>query len=62
MQHYLIGGAIALLGIAGWAVLADRRRANRANPDRVGWISWPLVLVLALIGALMFAILAIGGG
>ncbi len=45
------------LGAAGWAALGllaiwgDRRRHARADLDRVGWVPWPLVLIVAMIGA-----------
>lgn len=54
-----IGLGVLCLAIGGWASWMDRRRQNRANPDRVGIVSWPLVLVLALTGAAIMALLAI---
>ncbi|WP_298019878.1 hypothetical protein [uncultured Parasphingopyxis sp.] len=50
---------IGFLLAAAWASWMDRRRQNRANPDRVGIVSWPLILVLALTGAAIMALLAI---
>ena len=47
----------ALLALA--AGLADRRRARRTDLDRVGWAPWPLLLILALILAALFAALAL---
>jgi hypothetical protein len=52
----LTGGAAALAGIAAFA---DRRRARRADLDRIGWIPWPLVMLLALITAAVGAALAL---
>ena len=46
---------IVIAGFAGWM---DRRRNNRNHLDRVGWVNWPLVMILALIGAVMLGILA----
>lgn len=58
MVHLFAAAAIGMLALAGWAAWMDRRRMNRSDIDRVGWVSWPLVLVLALTGALLMAILA----
>jgi hypothetical protein len=57
MEHY-VAAAVALLAVAAWAGWMDRRRHNRDDLDRVGWVNWPLVMVLALVGAMMMAILA----
>ena len=46
---------LCCLAIVGWASWMDRRRQRRTNPDRVGIVSWPLVLVLALTGAAVMA-------
>lgn len=43
--------ATAFALLAGVAILADRRRERRADLDRVGWVPWPLVLIVALLGA-----------
>ncbi|MFM9852578.1 MAG: hypothetical protein ACKVOJ_07230 [Sphingomonadaceae bacterium] len=47
------------LGIAGTATLADRRRARRSDPDAVGFMPWPLILILSMILALMCAAIAL---
>ena len=50
---------------AGWVALglfsvwAERRRNRRTDPDRVGWVPWPLVLIVALIGAALSVALAL---
>ena len=44
-----------LVALAIFAGLADRARARRRNPDRVGMVSWPTVQVLALIAAAILA-------
>jgi hypothetical protein len=40
-----VAGAVALA-----AGLADHRRRRRADLDRIGWVDWPTVQMLALIG------------
>ncbi|MFN2258912.1 MAG: hypothetical protein ABR601_03640 [Parasphingopyxis sp.] len=57
MENYLYAGLGLLLGLAATAAIMDRRRNNRDELDRVGWVNWPLVLVLALIGAMMCVML-----
>ncbi len=32
------------------AGLGERRRRRRLDPDSVGWVDWPTVQMLALIG------------
>jgi hypothetical protein len=50
------GMALAVAVIAG---LADRRRNNRKNLEAVGFMPWPLILILSLIIAATFATLAL---
>ena len=51
--------ALAVAVIAG---LADRRRNNRKNLEAVGFMPWPLILILSLIIAATFATLALKAG
>ncbi|MFM7028654.1 MAG: hypothetical protein ACKOXK_08280 [Chakrabartia sp.] len=47
------GIAVALGLFAAWA---DRRRARRTNLDDVGFMPWPLIMILALlVGAICAA-------
>ena len=49
-------GAAALTLVA---VIADRRRMRRRDLDRVGWAPWPLIQLVAMIGAMVAAALAL---
>ena len=62
MQELLWSGCAAALAVAGIATWGDRRRARRSDPDDVGFMPWPLVLVLAMIVAAAFAALALKAG
>lgn len=48
------GAGLALL-LAVVAGLADRRRARRADPDRVGWVDWRALQFVGLAAFLIFA-------
>lgn len=50
------GVAVALI-----AALADRRRAGRQDLDQVGWVPWPLVLVVSMMVAAICAAFALRG-
>lgn len=54
---WAIAGACLLLAAA--AILADRRRERRRDLDRVGWVPWPLVQILAFLLAVACAALAL---
>ena len=53
MQEQTWGLAGALLGLAVVAGFAEHRRRKRVDMDKVGWVPWPLIQFLALIGALI---------
>ena len=65
MQVSLLGplwiGVGAFVAVAAGSGLADWRRTKRRDLDRVGWMPWTLVHVLALLGAVVTAALAIKG-
>lgn len=44
----MVAGGCALVALV--AAVADWRRRRRRDPDRVGYVDWPTVEVLALIG------------
>jgi hypothetical protein len=56
----MIGAGATLTVIA--AGFADRRRQQRRDLDRVGFMPWPLITVMAtLVALLAFAIALVGG-
>ena len=59
MQEELWWGVGAALIVAAIAALADRRRANRKDIEAVGFMPWPLVLVLSLLAAAVLTAFAI---
>jgi len=59
MQEKLWWGAGAALIVAVIAVVGDRRRNRRANPDDVGFMPWALVQVIAFLIAMILAGLAV---
>jgi len=54
---WLLTCGLALL--AAGAALAEHRRIRRRNRDRVGWVPWNLVQILAAFGAVVAAALAL---
>ena len=50
------GASMATVLRAG---LADWLRSRRRNLDKPGWMPWPLVQVLGIIAAVLFAALAL---
>jgi hypothetical protein len=61
VQGSLWGGCIAALAFAGISIFADHRRVNRTHPDKVGFMPWPLILILSLLGAAVLAAMALKG-
>ena len=59
MQAGFWGASAIALIVAGVAILADRRRNRRSNLDAVGFMPWPLILVLALMVAAVAAAIAL---
>ncbi len=59
MQASLWTGCAVALGVAGIAAVAERRRNNRTNLDRVGFMPWPLILIGAMIVAAVLAAVAL---
>ncbi len=62
LQQLLWSGCVTALAVAGLATWGDRRRAHRTDPDDVGFMPWPLILVLAMIIAAVLAAFALKAG
>ncbi|VXC58498.1 conserved hypothetical protein [Sphingomonas sp. AX6] len=56
MQHALLAGIGSLVAVAVGSGVAEYRRKNRRNIDRVGIMPWTTVQVIAVIGAAMMAL------
>ena len=56
-QMWWLAGAAAL--VAAVAAVAERRRAARAHLDRVGWVPWTGLFVLAFFVAVIAAALGL---
>ena len=50
--------AATCLAVTLVATLAERRRNRRRDLDRVGWVPWELVQIIALLLTVIFAALA----
>jgi len=53
----MVGGGAR--GARGRFGLGDARQARRRDLDRLGWVPWQLITVLAGIGALAAAVVAL---
>jgi hypothetical protein len=47
------------LGLAALSAWADRRRAQRKNLDAVGFMPWPLIMIMAMLASAVFAAVAL---
>lgn len=54
----LAGALLALAVLAAWA---EHRRTRRRYLDKVGWMPWNLIQVLAFLAAIAAAALALKG-
>ena len=54
-----VSAAMVALLVAGVALLGDRRRMRRSHPDRVGFMPWAAVFLLALFVAAVTGAMAL---
>ncbi len=59
MQAGLWSGCIFAVSIAAIALYGDHKRKNRRDLNRVGFMPWPLVLVLSITTAVVLAAFAL---
>ncbi len=51
VQAWLWGAAAGAISLAAGAALAEHRRERRRDLDRVGWVPWNAIQVVAAIFA-----------
>lgn len=59
MQQQLWAGAAAAVIVAVISGFGERRRVHRQDLDRVGFVPWTLVQMLALLAAVILGSLAL---
>jgi hypothetical protein len=59
MQATFWGGCAAAVCLAAFSAFADRRRANRVNLDQVGFMPWPLIMIISILIAAVLAAFAL---
>jgi hypothetical protein len=62
MQGSMLTIGCVATALTALSAYADHRRRNRADMDRVGFMPWPLISVMAVMTALFAFALAIKGG
>ncbi len=53
--------ALAMSALAGTAAIADARRMRRRDFDRVGFMPWPLILIVSAVIAVFATAIALKG-
>jgi hypothetical protein len=61
MQGSMLTLAAAAAALTAVSALADHRRRNRADMDRVGFMPWPLISLMSVMAALYALAAAIKG-
>ena len=62
MQGSMLTIAAAATALTAVSAIADYRRRNRADLDRVGFMPWPLISIMSVMAALFSFAAAIKGG
>jgi uncharacterized membrane protein YidH (DUF202 family) len=62
MQGSMLALGCAATLLTAVAAFADYRRRNRTNIERVGFMPWPMISVMAVMTALFAFALALRGG
>jgi hypothetical protein len=62
MQGSMLTLGVAATLLTAGSALADYRRRNRTDLDRVGFMPWPLISVAAVMTALFAFAFALKGG
>ncbi|MEA3053026.1 MAG: hypothetical protein QOG72_1929 [Sphingomonadales bacterium] len=57
--HLLWAAAALFAALTAFAAWRDHARANRRDIDKVGWVPWQLVLVLAMLLAVVCGALGV---
>ena len=60
-DHFWIAAALLSASMVLISGLADRRRHKRVNIEDVGFVPWPIITVLSVLGTVLAAALAIKG-
>ena len=60
-DHFWTVAALLSASIVLISSLADRRRHKRVNIEKVGFVPWPIITVLSVLGTVLAAALAIKG-
>lgn len=59
MQQQLWGGAVAALLLAVVSGVGESRRRRRRDPDRVGFMPWSLLQMMAVLGTVILVSVAL---
>lgn len=62
MDHVWAWLTLTLVTLAGVSGIADYRRKHRKDLDRVGFMPWPMIMVVALVMAAFAGNIALRGG
>lgn len=62
MQGSMLIVAVAATVLTGVSAFADHRRRHRADLDRVGFMPWPLISMMAVMTALFSFAIALKTG